>query len=224
MKIIKKILLLFLIILVVIGFVLGIRTIYRFYVIQKIYKVVDKNIEKENYYLKTTITSKDKTTETEAFYKDGIGKLVSSNGIYTWVDGEDAYIVDEANKTIYTTDINKTIGLVSNKMFASYYPGYSKNLIEKIILAGSIQNKIKNVMLNDKKCIMIQVKDETSTKTVWITKSDCYIEKAKLEFPNGDVIEYDYTLKFNCNGIRDVELPDIKDYTLKTEDDEVVLQ
>lgn len=224
MKVIKKILLLFLIIIVVIGFILGVRTIYKFYTIQKIYNVVDKNIAKENYYLKTTITTKDKTSVTEAYYKDGIGKLVSDNGIYTWVDGEDAYIVDEANKTIYTTDINKTIGLVSNQMFASYYPGYSKSLTEKILLAGSIQNKIKTVMLNDKKCIMIQTKDKTSVKTVWITKSDYYLEKAKLEFPNGDVIEYDYMLKFNCNGIRDVELPDIKDYTLKTEDDEVVLQ
>lgn len=218
-----KFLILLIIVLIIVGLVFGISTIYRFYVLQKIYNSINENISKDNYYLKTTVTNNGETKITETYYKDGIGKLVAENGIYTWVNGEDAYMVDEANKKIYILDIESSIGLVSNEMFASLYPGYSKSLFERFIFAGNMRNKIKTVKLNDEKCIMIQTKENTNTKTVWISKKRNDLIKAKIEFPNGDVYEYDYELSFNVTKLKNTELPDISDYTIITENNEEII-
>ena len=140
--------------------------------------------------------------------------MVAENGIYTWVDGEKAYMVDEENKTIYNLDIENSIGLVSSEMFASFVPGYSKNAIERFIMAASLQNKIKSDKIDDKKCYMIQINEEGYTKTYWIEKVSKKPLKAKIEFEDGQVYEYDYQLQFNVTKLKDVELPDITDYTI----------
>ena len=91
---------------IIIGLIFGIMAIYRFYVIQSIFKKIDENIEIKNYSLKTTLTnSKGEKTVTQVYYKDGIGKNIASNGVYTWVDEKDAYMVDEANNKLYVLDI-----------------------------------------------------------------------------------------------------------------------
>ena len=69
---------------IIIGLIFGIMAIYRFCVIQSIFKKIDENIEIKNYSLKTTLTnSKGEKTVTQVYYKDGIGKNNASNGVYT---------------------------------------------------------------------------------------------------------------------------------------------
>ncbi len=209
-----KILTVLILIIIVIGFIFGINTIYKFCVIQKMYSVISENVQKENYYLISTIKNSidNTTTQTKIYYKDGIGKLIAENGIYTWADGERAYIVDEENKTIYLTDIESTIGLVSGEMFASFYPCYSYSFLQKILFAGNINNKIKTVKIDGQKFLMIEIPDEKSTKTIWVYKDTFNLKKAEIKFPDGETFEYEYDLGFGLVSIRNVELPDTTDY------------
>ena len=107
-------LLFFIFLIIIIGMIFGIITIYRFSILQDISRKINDNIKKDNYHMTTTVTSDDGTTNTtEAFYRNNVGKLVASNGIYTWADGEYAYMVDEEKKTVYLLNINnENIGLV----------------------------------------------------------------------------------------------------------------
>ncbi len=210
----KKIGIILLIIIVLIGFIYGIRAIKNFFIIQSIFSEVQENLKKENYYLRTTITHSGESSLSKIFYKNGIGKMVAENGLYTWVDGENAYMMNEENKTIYTLDLEKSLGLVSNEMFASLIPGYSKNTFERFIMAGSVQNKIKSEKVDDKKCYKIQIKEDYNVKTYWIEKNSKKPIKASITFSNGDNYQYDYELQFGVTKIKDVELPDISQYTI----------
>ena len=210
----KKIGIIILVILVLIGFIYGIRAIRNFIIIQNIFCEVQENAKKENYYLRTTITHSGESSLSKIFYKNGIGKMVAKNNLYTWVDGEKAYMVDEENKTMYTLDLEKSLGLVSNEMFASLIPGYSRNIFERFIMAGSVQNKIKSEKVDDKKCYKIQIREDDNVKTYWIEKNSKKPIKASITFSNGDNYQYDYELQFGVTKIKDVELPDISQYTI----------
>lgn len=219
-----KFLICLIIILVVIGLTFGISTLYRFYKIQKIFSKIDENIAKDNYYLKTTVSTNNKNSVTETYYKEGIGKLVAENGIYTWVDGKDAYLVDEENKKIYTLNIEESLGLVSSDMFTSMIPGYRESAFKRFLIAGNIKNKIKSTKLDNQDCTMIVTSDEKSKKTVWIDKNRMNIVKAKVELTNGETFDYSYELKFNTTKLKDVELPDITEYSIiNGENGEIVL-
>lgn len=63
--------------LVVIGLIFGILTIYRFYRLQNILSKVKENVEKENFYMETTIINNGVSKKTKSYYKDGVGKFVS---------------------------------------------------------------------------------------------------------------------------------------------------
>ena len=212
---------------IIIGLIFGIMAIYRFCVIQSIFKKIDENIEIKNYSLKTTLTnSKGEKTVTQVYYKDGIGKNIASNGVYTWVDEKDAYMVDEANNKLYVLDIEgeNSISLVSDSMFASLVPGYNKNFFVRVLMACNLKIKIKSEKLDNQKCYVIEDNEQKAKKTVWITKDRKNPIKAKVEFENGEVFEYDYELKFLATKLRDVELPDTKNYTLiNYETGEVIL-
>ena len=140
--------------------------------------------------------------------------MIAENGVYTWVDGEKAYMVDEENKTIYTLDLQKSLGLVSNEMFASLIPGYSKNAFERFVMAGNVQNKIKSEKIDDKKCYKIIIKEENNVKTYWIEKNSKKPIRATIQFSNGDVYQYDYELQFGVTKVKDIELPDITEYNV----------
>lgn len=200
-------------ILAIIGLICGIRGMRNFYIIQNIFNELETNLEKDNYYLRSTTTHDGVTALTKIYYKEGIGKMVAENGIYTWVDGENAYMVDEENKMIYVLDMENSLGLVSNEMFASFVPGYSKNLLERFVMVASLQNKIKSEVVDEKKCYMIQITEDESIKTYWIEKNSKKPVKAKVELLNGQVYEYEYQLQFGVTKIKDIELPDITDYT-----------
>lgn len=190
----------------------GIRAIRNFIIIQNIFSEIESNIQKDNYYLKTTISHDGESSITKIYYKDGIGKMIAENGIYTWVDGKDAYMVDEANKILYVLDLKSSLGLVSNEMFASLIPGYSKNIFQKFVMAGNLQNSIKTEKVNEKKCYKITIQEEKALKTYWIEKNSSKPIKARIEFDTGIIYEYDYELRFNVVGIKDIELPKTDDY------------
>ncbi len=210
----KKIGIIALIIILIIGLIYGIRAIKNFIIIQNIFSEVQKNVEKDNYYLRNTVTHQGESSLSKIFYKDGIGKMIAENGVYTWVDGEKAYMVDEENKTIYTLDLQKSLGLVSNEMFASLIPGYSKNAFERFVMAGNVQNKIKSEKIDDKKCYKIIIKEENNVKTYWIEKNSKKPIRATIQFSNGDVYQYDYELQFGVTKVKDIELPDITEYNV----------
>ena len=199
---------------VIIGLFFGISTIVRFSKLQPIWSRLEENIKKENYYMETTIVNKGVTTKTTTYYKDGIGKFVSHDGSYIWFDGEKAYSINEANKTMNMLNPNEEIGIVYKESFASLYPGYSYNWFEKMMLAGNLSNKIKTQYFNGQKCIMIEIKEDMYTKTYWITDDFKNLVQAKITFTNGDVYEYKYNIKFHTTKLSDVELPNVSEYTI----------
>lgn len=143
-------------------------------------------------------------------------------GAYIWFNGKQAYSIDEENKTAKILDQNKTIGIVYKESFASLYPGYTDNLFGRIMLAGNLSNKIKTKYFNGEKCIVIEIKEEKCTKTFWINENFKNLVQSKIEFTNGDVYEYKYDIKFHTTKLKDVELPDISEYTVvddSTEDE-----
>ena len=222
----KFLVLLFLVlILIIVGLVFGIIAIYRFSIIQDISRKINDNIEKDNYHMITTITSEDGTTNTtEAFYRNNVGKLIAGNGIYTWADGEYAYMVDEENKQVYILNINnENLGLVSYSMFASVVPGYNKTVFDKFMLACNLNNMIKKVKEDDKDCFIIKISNENYIKTVWIDMINAVPFKAEIEFNNGSKIKYEYSIKFNETRLKDIELPSIDEYTLiDAENNEII--
>ncbi len=205
------------IILAIIGTIFGSLAIYRFFTFQKIFKKIDENVSKENYYMKTTLTNGEEKPITEALYKDGIGKNIASNGVYTWVKNETAYMVDEASKKIYALDINNienSIILVSSDMFVSAIPGYYENIFGRILLACNLNISIKTGKLGEEKCYIIKSKEKNSNKIVWVSKDRKNPIRAELELKNGEKIVYEYEIKFNTVKIKDIELPDISEYEI----------
>ncbi len=204
-------------ILIIIAFILGIVAIYRFTIIQSIFKKINENIAINNYYLKTTFTDGNNGSETETFYKDGIGKCITSNNLYSWADGKDAYLVDEDNKKIYVLDINdrkSSITLASSDMFSSVIPGYNKNVFQRFLLACDLKTKIKSVKPDKQECYMIETSENGISKTVWIDKENKNPVKAELRNRNQSLLKYNYELKFNTTNLDDIKLPNMKDYTI----------
>lgn len=211
----KKLLVSLILIICIIGLVWGICTIARFCKMQRIYGKLKEYTEYDNYYFKTSLIENGKTTtETEALYKEEVGKLVSGSGIYTWVSGNRAYMIDEESQKAYVLDADENSLLVSYEMFASTIPGYNKNIFERILLAGDISNKIKTVKDGNQKLILIQVKEKNAIKSIWINKESCKPLKATIEFSNGDIMQYTYELQFNVVTAKEVALPDLTEYTL----------
>ena len=199
---------------VVIGLVFGISTIYRFCKLQTIWSKVEENVGKENFYMETTIVNNGVSKKTQSYYKEGIGKFVSQNGTYIWFNGTKAYSVDEENKTVAILNENEDIAVVYKESFASLYPGYSDGFFGRLMFAGNLSNKIKTTHYNGEKCTLIIVTEKGYTKSYWITKDFCNLVKAEIKFSNGDVYEYKYDIKFHSTKLKDVELPDISEYTV----------
>ena len=217
----KKVLIVLIIAILVIGLVMGIRTIYGFNVLQKIFSKVEENIQKDNYYLKQTCQYNGEKTTIEAYYRDGIGRYVAENGMYTWTNGEVAYMVNNENMTLDPLEIENAVTLVSSDMFAYLIPGYKYNIFERIFLAGSLRNSIKTEKVGEDKCYVIKEEQEHSTKTVWINQKTMNPIKAEVEFKNGAKYEYTYQLAFTATKLTSIEL-DISKYTITNGNEEAV--
>lgn len=72
-----KFLIILIITVVIIGLIFGIATICRFLKLQSIWSRLDENVEKDNYYMETTIINNGASKKTQTYYKEGIGKFVS---------------------------------------------------------------------------------------------------------------------------------------------------
>lgn len=72
-----KFMIVLIIIIIIIGLVFGIGTICRFIRLKSIWDRLDRNIEKDNYFMETTIINKGVSTKTQTYYKEGIGKFIS---------------------------------------------------------------------------------------------------------------------------------------------------
>jgi hypothetical protein len=131
-----KFLIILILIIALIGILSGVRAIKNVIVLNNAISKLEENLEKDNYYLKTIVKADGKTSKTETFYREGVGKSVTNDGVYTWVDGERAYMVDEQNKKVYNIEISKENSpmLVSNNMYISLIPGHSKSFFERLIL------------------------------------------------------------------------------------------
>ncbi len=140
--------------------------------------------------------------------------MFHGDGSYIWYNGTQAYSINEKEKTAKILNKDADIGIVYKESFASLYPGYSSNFLERLLFAGNFSNKIKTQYYNGEKCTVIEVKSEKYTKTYWITDNFKNLVQAKIEFTNGDVYEYKYDMNFNTTRLKDIELPDISDYTV----------
>lgn len=210
----KKVLKVLITIIAIIGFIFGITTIVKFIKLNNIYKKIDDYVAYDCFYLRTIQESNGEKNETEAYYRKGISKQIASNGIYTWTDGERAYMVDEENSTIYTLSLENNITLVSYNMFAAPIQGYNSGFIDRILLAGDVNTTIKKEKIDDKEYYCIKTKKNTVTKKVWVEKDSSKIKKAEIEFSNGDIFNYEYEVSFNSVKKSEVSLPDITGYTL----------
>ena len=154
---------LFIFLIIVIGLIFGIFTIYRFSIVQDISRKIEDNLKKDNYHMLTSVTDFDgNTTKTEAFYRDDVGKLIASNGVYTWADGEFAYMIDEEKKEAFILNIkNENIGLVSYDMFATVIPGYKSTIWNKLLIAGNYKNTIKKTKLENRDCFIIKIVEDS---------------------------------------------------------------
>ena len=76
-----KVVLILISIIALIGLFSGIRAIRNFVILNTTISKLEENIEKNNYYLKTTMKSGEETTITEVYYNDGVGKNVSGSGV-----------------------------------------------------------------------------------------------------------------------------------------------
>lgn len=214
-KVLKLLLKIIVILLAIIGLIFGIATIVKFIKLNGIYKKANEYLSYDSFYLKTSLSNNGTLqSQTEAYYKNGTSKLLASNGIYSWTDGERAYLVDEENDTVYTLGIETNFALVSYNMFASSIPGYNNNFVDRLLLAGNANTSIKKEKIDNKTYYCIQTKENLATKKVWVEKDSSKIKKATIEFSNGDVFNYEYELEFNSVRVSDVKLPDITGYKL----------
>lgn len=213
-----KALLIIISIVVIIGLFFGISTIIRFFELNDIYNKIEKHIQKDNYKIITTANDKDSVTKTITYYRDGIGKFVTNNGIYTWTDGTKAYVIDEENKEAKELDVRdekKSKTLISSNLLASLIPEYTNSFFDKIILAGNLKNTIKTETIDDEKCLKIEIKDENYIKTIWISKKTAAPVKSKIYFiESNETIETNYKITYQQTTLKDIELPDFTEYTV----------
>lgn len=203
------------ILIVIIGLTFGISSIVKFCKLQSIISNIKEDVAKDNYYIKIKTTYNGNISETETFYKEGVGKLVSESGVYTWTDGETAYLIDENQKSAQKLSTEDNIQLlVTSTRLASLYPTISKNVFQRFILMGSPENKIKTIEEDGEKYTYIEIKEENYTKSYWLEKDRDILVKAKLELSSGDVYEYEYEIKYHATKLKDVELPDLSTYTV----------
>ena len=220
----KLLFLIILILLLVIALVVcGITIFVRFFTIESLYKKAFENVKKDNYYLKTIIKENDTVSTTEAYYRNDVGKLVAENKVYTWTDGEYAYMIDEESKTAYVLNVsNENAGLVSYDMFASVIPGYNRTHFERLKIAADLKTKIEKTYIEGKKYYILSVVDNGIRRTTWVDEEGKPF-KAEIVIEGGNKIEYEYELKFHETKLKDLELPKMNDYkVIDTESKEVV--
>ena len=216
-EILKSILVVILILFLIFIFVMGIIGIKRLIVFNKIYSGTDKNITFDNYTMKIDITMNgSEFASLESFYRMGKGKQITSNGIYTWTNGEKAYMVDDESKEVRIMDMSEgneeLTSVITQTSYTAYIPGYNQSLFGKFKLA--LITKIEDDVIEEDDCFKISYTDkEGATRTYWISKNDMKIKKCEFKV-GSDTILYNFDLKFFTAKITDVELGNISEYKI----------
>lgn len=209
-----KVLLVLLIIVVVFILVMGIVGGIRFYNLRKIIKANNEKAELNNYTMRTVIKSSGSASNITVYYRDGVGKIVSTNGAYTWSNGQEAYYIDESTETAYILDVNNATNLAGYDMFMSMIPGY-KGIFSSIKVALNIKNEFKSQMIDGKEYIVITTFENEVKKTIWINDDTKTIAKAQIEFSGGTKIDYEYSLEFGKVSNINIAKPALSSYTIK---------
>lgn len=199
------------IILIITFFVIGFSSLYKMIIFYNMFEKMGEKISLENYYMKM-ISKEDTESNIEIFYKDGIGKILTSNGSYTWTDGKEAYLVIEENKTIYKLD-EEAPGLISREAVGSMLPGYSKNMFGRCLLAGKITTSIKTENVGNFSYYKIKTMEDNKEKIIWINKETMIPSEIKLKTETQDIY-YQYEITFEGVKNIDVEKPNLELYTL----------
>ena len=210
----EKILKILIIAILIIFFIIGCSTIYKFFIINKIFNKMQEYVAIDNYHMKI-IDSDDENGTSEVYYKNGIGKYITSTGIYTWTDGKDAYLINEESKKAQKADLDSSL-FISNEFVGSMVPGYSKTLVQKIFLAGALDTSVKVKDYDGIKYYIITT-NENQKKTIWFSYNTLVPSQATIEI--GDLKKtYNYEITFNKVRDVDVEKPNLEEYTFINEE------
>lgn len=207
----KKIQKIILIIIVSIFFIFGCFAIYKFTIINKIFNKMKEYISKNNYRITITY-SDDENNKMEIYYKDGIGKFLTSTGVYTWTDGKEAYVVDDENKEYYNESLESSI-LISNEAIASMIPGYSKTILQRFFLAGDFKTSVKLKNYDEIKFYVIETNEDKKEKRVWFKEDTLLPSQISVKLGNFEQTYY-YNIKFNVVTSEDVKKPNLDEYKL----------
>lgn len=207
----KKIQKIILIIIVSIFFIFGCFAIYKFTIINKIFNKMKEYISKNNYRITITY-SDDENNKMEIYYKDGIGKFLTSTGVYTWTDGKEAYVVDDENKEYYNESLESSI-LISNEAIASMIPGYSKTILQRFFLAGDFKTSVKLKNYDEIRFYVIETNEDKKEKRVWFKEDTLLPSQISVKLGNFEQTYY-YNIKFNVVTSEDVKKPNLDEYKL----------
>lgn len=209
-----KIFIILVIVFLIFCFITGISAIYKMIVFNKIFENMENKISFNNYYMKMT-SKEDKESNLEIYYKNGIGKLVTSNGFYTWTDGTEAYLINEESKEYYKMTLDD-LGLISDEAVASMIPGYSETKVGRMLLAGKITTSVKTEKVNGFKYYKIKTEDENQQKVIWLNKDTLLPSEVRLKVGNEEFV-YNYEIKFENIKSEEVAKPNLEEYTLLEE-------
>jgi hypothetical protein len=199
---------------------LGIMTIYRLSILQKVIAKNRSNAEINNYRLisKLTIGDQKEASSLTAYYKDGVGKIVVSNGLYTWSNGDRAYLIDDTNRIAYVQQIENATNLASYDYFMSSIPGYN-SFWSRVKMAFYWKNKVKKVDYEGQSCYLISKVEDKVEKTVWVNQNTGKVIRATIDFNGELTYTYEFDIQFNVTSTADVALPRMSDYATKTQND-----
>lgn len=211
----NKLLKILVIIILVLFFMIGCYTLYKFIIINKIFNKMQEYVYIGNYYMKVT-NSEEESGTMEIYYKDGIGKMIMSNDIYSWTDGTEAYLVDEENKKIQTLDMDSSF-LISNEYVGSMVPGYSKNIWQKFLLAGKMSTSVKVQKYDTIRYYVITTNENDVKKVIWFKYTDLLPSQAKINVGEYEQTYY-YDISFEKVTDEEVKKPNIQEYTFVEEE------
>ena len=201
----EKVLKILLIIAVLVFIALGIFTIYKFVIINKILNKMQEYVSIDNYYMKV-IDKDDESGTMEIYYKDGIGKSITTANICTWTNGTEAYMFNEVTKKIQKVNMESPL-LISNEFVASVVPGYSKSFVQKLLLASNLNTSVKVKNYDGIKYYVITTKENK----VWFEYDSLLPAQANLEM---STVKKTYTYEINFDVVRedDVKKPNLAEY------------
>ena len=210
-------------VLIAILVIYSLLAVYKIVIFQGIYKTLDSNVEIDNYSLMTDINTPTGKQHQEYYYKKGVAKNITSNGVYIWSDGETSYMVDGEKKKTYimpkdAPEILTLFGDNRNKVFANLVPGYQENFINRILFAIDLRVHIRHEEIDGNKVFRItDARNLKMTKTLWIdvtTKKPIKGEVVMMNAGKAETVTYDYALRFLSTVESNISLEDMKEYQL----------